>query len=166
MMAASYNDIHPSSRENSVTGPNGNMIYPMNENNYISDIIRWLNKNFQNIIEDYIGDTGSAYTKHSQLAKIAKIIQNQKYKGDYELKLNLHVGLKDDVVNQGRDYFEINPLEDVVEKMILLDKNMFVLPTMADKKTFYFIELISRMMNDTEDVWKMPHDILSTSWEN
>ena len=45
-MAIAYNNIHPSARELSITGPGGKLVYPIGENNFISDVTRWINKNY------------------------------------------------------------------------------------------------------------------------
>ena len=64
--------------------------------------------------------------------------------------------MKDEIENKDEDYFGITPMEDTISKMLMIngrydadskefkDGGMFVLPTMADKKTFYGLQLISR----------------------
>lgn len=162
-LAAAYNSVHPSSRELSVTAPNGSTIYPISENNYISDVIRWLNKDKSGIIETF---KDSPYSEHSQLIRAAEFVNKSKNKNDLMLKLNVVVGMKDVNENKGVDYFGVNTLEDTINKMMFIDNNMLVLPTMADKKTFYTIELISRQGNKTESYLHTPHDILTTTYEN
>jgi hypothetical protein len=46
-MAEAYNEIHPSSTEFSVLGPDGSTIYPMSQNNELSDKIRHMNELYQ-----------------------------------------------------------------------------------------------------------------------
>jgi hypothetical protein len=50
-MAIAYNTVHPSSRELSVTGPDNKLIYPVGENNFMSDVTRWINKNHDQFIQ-------------------------------------------------------------------------------------------------------------------
>jgi len=49
-MAVAYNTVHPTSRELSVTGPDNKLIYPVGENNFMSDVTRWINKNHNQFI--------------------------------------------------------------------------------------------------------------------
>lgn len=42
-MANAYNAMNPSTSDFSVVGPDGDMIYPISQNNFMSDAIRWLN---------------------------------------------------------------------------------------------------------------------------
>lgn len=162
-MAAAYNTVHPSSRELSVTGPDGTTIYPISENNYISDVIRWLNKNKSGIVDTL---KGGVYSANSQLVRAAEFVNRASSKNDLALKLNVVVGMKDENKDEGVDYFGVNTLEDTINKMLFIHNNMLVLPTMADKKTFYTIELISRQGNNTETYLNLPHDVLTLSYEN
>lgn len=155
-MAIAYNNIHPSSRELSVTGPGGKLIYPIGENNFISDIVRWINKNYNGIVEKM---SGTKYAENSRILDVARIIMRTKRVGDLEFKLNVFVGMEDEDLRKGVDYFGVNSLEDVVSKMLFTHQNMIILPTMADKKTYYVLELISRK-EGSQNIFKMPHDLL------
>lgn len=159
-MVKAYNAIHPNSSEYSVTVPGGKTMYPTNENNTMSDIIRWINENFEGRVDKML-DT--PYAKGSIILDIAKSIRENGLEDDLKFKLNLFVGMKDNTQNQGEDYFGITPLEDTISKMMMIHNNMIMLPTMADKKTYYAINLISRT-NNTERLntfFNMPHDVLT-----
>lgn len=158
-MAIAYNNVHPSARELSVTGPGNTMIYPLGENNFISDIIRWINKNRGNIIEML---SNTPYAKNSQILEIARGMVKYKTLGDLEFKLNVFVGMEDEKSKRGVDYFGINSLEDTISKMMFTDNNMIILPTMADKKTYYVIELVSRKTGSQNEL-VLPHDRLYNS---
>jgi hypothetical protein len=156
-MAIAYNNIHPSARELSITGPGGKLVYPIGENNFISDVTRWINKNYGDFV-DKLSET--TYAKNSKILDVARIIMRTGKQGDLEFKLNVYVGMEDEKLKKGVDYFGINAMEDVISKMLLSDNNMIVLPTMADKKTYYVLELVSRRGNDTSSIFKLPHDML------
>ena len=156
-MAVAYNNVHPSSRELSITGPGGKLVYPIGENNFISDVTRWINKNYGDFV-DKLSET--TYAKNSKILDVARIIMRTGKQGDLEFKLNVYVGMEDEKLKKGVDYFGINAMEDVISKMILSDNNMIVLPTMADKKTYYVLELVSRRGDDTSSIFKLPHDML------
>lgn len=42
-ISVAYGRTHPNPAEFSVTGPNNTTMYPISENNYIADQIRWAN---------------------------------------------------------------------------------------------------------------------------
>lgn len=52
LMAIAWGRTHPSPEEFSVTGADGNLVYPITENNYMSDQIRWLKYNLM-VRENY-----------------------------------------------------------------------------------------------------------------
>jgi hypothetical protein len=90
---------------------------------------------------------------------IARIIVRSGNVGNYEFKLNVFTGIQDDKSKKGVDYFGVNSIEDVISKMLLAHNNMLILPTMADKKTYYAIELVSRRGDDDIQML-LPHDLL------
>lgn len=156
-MAVAYNNIHPSSRELSITGPGGKLVYPIGENNFISDVTRWINKNFGDFVDSLSNTT---YAHSSKILDVARLIIRTGRQGDFEFKLNVYVGMEDEKLKKGVDYFGINAMEDVISKMLLSNNNMIVLPTMADKKTYYALELVSRKGEDTSSRFSLPHDML------
>jgi len=156
-MAIAYNNIHPSSRELSVTGPGGKIVYPVGENNFISDVTRWINKNYGDFVNNL---TKTTYAHNSKILDVARIIIANGKQGNLEFKLNVYVGMEDEKLKKGVDYFGINAMEDVISKMLLSNNNMIVLPTMADKKTYYVLELVSRKGEPTENIFNLPHDLL------
>ena len=155
-MAVAYNTVHPSSRELSVTGPDNKLIYPVGENNFMSDVTRWINKNHDQFIQKM---QSTPYAKNSYMLNIARIIVRSGNTGNYEFKLNVFTGIQDDKSKKGVDYFGVNSIEDVISKMLLAHNNMLILPTMADKKTYYAIELVSRRGDDDIQML-LPHDLL------
>ncbi len=156
-MAIAYNNVHPSSRELSITGPGGKLIYPVGQNNFISDVTRWINKNYGDFVTKLSETT---YAHNSKILDVARLIMRNGKQGDFEFKLNVYVGMEDAKMKKGVDYFGINAMEDVISKMLLSNNNMIVLPTMADKKTYYVLELVSRRGESTQSMFSMPHDLL------
>lgn len=156
-MAIAYNNIHPSSRELSITGPGGKLIYPIGQNNFISDVTRWINKNYGDFVTKLSETT---YAHSSKILDVARLIMRNGKQGDLEFKLNVYVGMEDEKLKKGVDYFGINAMEDVISKMLLSNNNMIVLPTMADKKTYYALELVSRKGEATNAMFNLPHDLL------
>jgi len=147
-LAKAYLVMHPMTSEHSVKIPGGRTIYPRNENNALSDRIRWIKENYQGYIDKMLQ---TPYAKHSLILSIAKQLQDAEIDDNMEFVLNLFVGMKDDVDGGDSDYFKITPMEDTISKMMMINGRYnpdtksfdsfgsFVLPTMADKKTFYAI---------------------------
>lgn len=152
--AVAFSSIHPTPSDFSTTAPDGKQIYPISENNYISDRTREIVLNIDNFIDKM---RKCPYQQRSQL--LNGIIS---YAGDLsgvkenQLQLVLFSGIRDEESKDGKDYFGMTKLEDFVCKMVamcgdivdVLDGNgsvidkkmknrMMILPTMADKKTYY-----------------------------
>lgn len=77
--------------------------------------------------------------------------------GEDMYKLCVFVGLKESRTQDGSDYFGINPMEDYLAKMNMTFNNLMLLPTMADKKTWYAIK---------SNKIKMVHDLITYSQES
>ena len=154
-MAIAYNDIYPSSSEFSVTGPSGKQIYPISQNNQITDKIRQLNQGIGNMAANM---RKAPYTRASIILEVAEQMQKLGNPVDSKFVIDTFVGMKDTRNNDGSDYFEITPMEDYIAKMNMTFNFMMTLPTMADKKTWYAIKHDSfkdRMVNDlvlSEDI--------------
>lgn len=153
-MAKAYNAMNPSSSDFSVVGPDGDMIYPISQNNFMSDAIRWLNNSSG---EKAVQLTKDPYARHSVILDIAKNMEYDRLSVEDMFKLDTFVGLKDTRVKRGNDYFGITPMEDYIAKMFMLFQDRLVLPTMADKKTWYAIKFGDAYTRDTHVT---PHEIM------
>lgn len=133
LMAVAYGKTHPSPEEFSVTGADNSLVYPISENNYMSDQVRWLN---QDLNQKRTNILKTPYSKRSILA-------NNKGK----IKLHTLLAVNDKVSGTSRDYFGISPLEDYITKLVLTFNDHLTLPTMSDKKTWYSISGITLPKN-------------------
>lgn len=142
LMAVAYGETHPTPEEFSVTGADGSLLYPITQNNYMSDQLRWLNTDAYNKLSNL---AKAPYSKNSLIVKALT--------GTDKIKLKLHtlIAINEDESGSSRDYFGISPLEDYITKMVLTEQSRIVLPTMSDKKTWYSIEGIN-----------LPKDFLSS----
>lgn len=136
-LAQAYSVTHPAASEFAVTGPNGSMLYPFNQNNTMSDVTRRLEYNTNGILDDM---SSASQTRHSLLVQAA--IENLQFNAQEEDKFHLQtfIGIKDNTVTAGNDYFEITPLEDYISKLVLTLDKQLIEPTMADKKTYYSLK--------------------------
>lgn len=138
VMAISYGKVHPSPQEFSVVGADGALIYPISENNYMTDQIRNINQDANGKKQQILSTPFSA---HSLIANA----NNTKFK--------LHTFLALNIDESSRDYFGITPVEDYIAKLTLTFNDRMILPTMSDKKTWYSISGI-----------KMVKDILTSKY--
>lgn len=155
-LAVAYGRTHPNPAEFSVTGPNNTTMYPISENNYIADQIRWAN-NDPNVVQEMLK---SSYNKSS-------ILMNGVANGAH-LKLHTFIALKSKDTNESRDYFGISPIEDYISKMVFTHNNYITLPTMADKKTWYAISgvnLFHDLVSKTKTVDVFTEDGLQTEYQ-
>lgn len=137
LMAIAWGRTHPSPEEFSVTGADGNLVYPITENNYMSDQIRWLKYNL-NGKRELLGK--NPYSANSLL------LQSINSNADL-IKLNTYLNLEENLQNTNRDYFGISPIEDYLSKMTFGFNNHSFCPTMSDKKTWHTISGI-QMVKD------------------
>lgn len=137
LMAIAWGRTHPSPEEFSVTGADGNLVYPITENNYMSDQIRWLKYNL-NGKRELLGK--NSYSANSLL------LQSINSNADL-IKLNTYLNLEENLQNTNRDYFGISPIEDYLSKMTFGFNNHLFCPTMSDKKTWHTISGI-QMVKD------------------
>lgn len=129
LMAIAWGRTHPSPEEFSVTGADGNLVYPITENNYMSDQIRWLKYNLngkRELLEK------NPYSSNSLL------LQSINNNSDI-IKLHTYLNLEENLQNTNRDYFGISPIEDYLSKMTFGFSNHLFCPTMSDKKTWHTI---------------------------
>lgn len=124
VMAVAYGKTHPSPQEFSVVGADGALIYPISENNYMTDQIRNINNNANGKREQILN---TPFSKHSLIANAEGV------------NFKLHNFLCMNIEDSSRDYFGITPLEDYIAKLTLTFNDQLILPTMSDKKTWYSI---------------------------
>lgn len=136
-LAQAYSVTHPAASEFAVTGPNGSMLYPFNQNNTMSDVTRRLEYNTDGILDEM---SSASQTRHSLLVQAA--IENLQFNAQEEDRFHLQtfIGIKDNTATAGNDYFQITPLEDYISKLVLTLDKQLVEPTMADKKTYYSLK--------------------------
>lgn len=130
-LAVAWSAVHPSSQEFSVKDANGNRLYPINLNNYISDRVRAMNDRRSGYIERM---QKASYCQHSVIADAAKAVKTKDPKS--KIKLNTFVGIRDANVARGADYFGITAAEDYIAKLCMTEDDQIIFPTMADKKTW------------------------------
>ena len=130
-LAIAWNSVHPASAEFSVRGANGETLYPVGQNNFITDRIVEMQQDKKFLREMQ----KSPYCRHSLLASAAGKADMKNH--NTWIKINAFVGIEDASNQVGEDYFGITPMEDYIAKMTMTELDNIILPTMADKKTWY-----------------------------
>ena len=143
-LAKAINLVHPSAKEFSIKSPNGDRIYPISQNSFVSDRIRLLSTsegNFAKELRRKDKETGEYIFPYCSASAILDC--SEKYTNPFDkeshFKLNAFVGIKDMNRAKGADYFGITPMEDYIAKLMMTEDDQIILPTMADKKTWYSI---------------------------
>lgn len=129
-LAIAYNYIHPQLSEYSVRDANGNLIYPINMPNELTDKTNRLNKNSDLAVDM----SKSKLCEHSIILEASKSVD--KNDPSTQLRLNTFAGLKDQNLGNGEDHAGLTAMEDVLCKMFLTELDHVIFPTMADKKTW------------------------------
>lgn len=136
-LARAYVDANPTAEDDSVLGPDGNLVYAYSENNTITSMFEeWLKD------DDFFNQVnGVTYNKSSLWLAQMK---------DPKVRESLHVdtmlSLIDlDDYDTGRGYLSIASNEDLILKFNAVLDNKLPLPTLANKKTFYFITGLKRL---------------------
>lgn len=120
--------------------------YQMSDNNYITDVVRGLNKRGEEYNE-LISQKDPYYYFEGDTDRLGNVIRGGSYvamqlKDDPKAKLECvdFVGFRTDKRgDQGQDYFEISNRQDYVSKAELLSQGFIIFPTMSDKKTWKFL---------------------------
>lgn len=104
-MAISYGKVHPSPQEFSVVGADGALIYPISENNYMTDQVRNINQDANGKKQQILSTPFSA---HSLIANA----KNTKFK--------LHTFLALNIDESSRDYLVLLLLKIILLSLLLL----------------------------------------------
>jgi len=125
-----YAQTHPNPQEVMVPGADGSNLYQISSRNFVTDVIDKISNN-----PEYLKSMLSVPINQGSI--LLNQIKNGTSRG---ISFGTFVKIYEEgIADQGRDYFDISPMEDYVIKMSnLLDSNI-TLPAMADKKTYGFI---------------------------
>jgi hypothetical protein len=128
-----------------VLATGNNKFYEISDNNYISDVTRYINKRsseFEELKNDpyvfYEGEADITGVKPVYGSLILKEITDNP---DAFITLRNFVGFKTDKRGDyGSDYFEISKQEDYVSKATILEQGGIIMPTLSDKKTWVYVD--------------------------
>lgn len=130
-LAESYVRMNPSSEDDSVLGPEGNLVYSYSEHNSITQMFtEWLKD------EDYVKQMLSDPYSGNSLWLNQLLDPNVRRK--VGVKTMLALMNKDNYANS-RGYLSISDKEDLIIKFQAVMSGYMPLPTLANKKSYYFI---------------------------
>lgn len=143
----------------SVLATGGNRFYEMSDNDYMSDVLRDMNKRGK-FFKDLKGDPYNYYTGETDnfgnVVSYGSITIKQ-LSLDPKLKLALKhfIGFKTDKKgDEGQDYFEISRREDYLSKIGILENDGMISLTLSDKKKYVYISGIKLPGLDYTDLNK------------
>lgn len=118
-------------------GPDGNSYYMVSQNNFAKDRLN-----------EIVNDKETFDNLSSVVYNNSSIILDSVRRGNKDLSIETLINFKDTTSQDtGRDYFGITDREDYIAKMTAIFNDRIVFPTVADKKTYHFINGI-----------KLPHE--------
>ena len=132
-----------------VLATNNNKFYEISDNNYVSDVVRSLNKrnqSFQELISGtdpyiYLMDTDNVDVFGKTPVYGSLILDELVRNPNTFITLRNFVGFKTDKKNDtGEDYFQISRQEDYVSKAVILERGGIIMPTLSDKKTYMYLD--------------------------
>lgn len=131
MLAESYVRVNPSSEDDSVIGPGGNAVYAYSENNTVTSMFEdWLKD--EEFVNQMLSDP---YSGHSVWLNQ---LTDPLIRAKLGVKTMLAIVNKDDQANS-RGYLEISDKEDLLIKLKAVMDGLQLLPTLANKKSYYYI---------------------------
>ena len=136
-LANNYAYVHSTDNGLSTMGPDSNSYYKVSQNNFTKDRVNELltNSNLRADLSKAVYNQGSLILKTLQQPNAT-------------LQVESFISFKDSTsFDVGRDYFNITDREDYLAKMSATQTDRLVFPTVADKKTYYFISGV-----------KLPHE--------
>lgn len=146
IVARSYVKMNPSSEDDSVLGPQGNAVYAYSENNTITSMFEeWLKD------EEFLAELNQDV--YSQNSKWLEQLKDGNVRRQLGVKTMLAVMNRDDY-STSRGYLDISDKEDIIIKLKAVLDSKMVLPTLANKKSYYFIDGLKKelvKLNYTKD---------------
>lgn len=128
---------HATDKSLSSYGPDGNTYYMVSQNNFAKDRLN-----------EIVNDKDTFDNLNAVVYNENSIVLNAVKNGNKDLSIETLINFKDTTSqDSGRDYFGITDREDYIAKMTAVFNDRIIFPTVADKKTYHFINGI-----------KLPHE--------
>ena len=136
-IAKSYVAANPTAEDDSVLGPSGNLVYAYSENNTITSM-------FEEWIKDDAFFNQLRAVTYNKASLWLQQLENKSARNKVHVDTMLSMIGRDEY-DTGRGYLEIAPNEDLLLKFNAVLNDKLPLPTLANKRTFYFITGLKRL---------------------
>lgn len=151
----------------SVLATGGNRFYEMSDNDYMSDVLRDLNKRGK-FFRDLKGDPYNYYTEENNFGEEEShgsiTIKQLSLDPSMKIALKHFIGFKTDKRgDEGQDYFEISRREDYLSKMGILENDGMISLTLSDKKKYVYITGIKLPGIDYTEINKSENPVIDAT---
>lgn len=151
----------------SVLATGGNRFYEMSDNDYMSDVLRDLNKRGK-FFKDLKGDPYNYYTEENNFGEEEShgsiTIKQLSLDPSMKIALKHFIGFKTDKRgDEGQDYFEISRREDYLSKMGILENDGMISLTLSDKKKYVYITGIKLPGIDYTEINKSENPVIDAT---
>lgn len=142
-----YARSHPEFITNMVLGPGSAQYYVYANNSVVTSLIRDIKLDPKEA-ETLLNKRGNIRSKF-----LKQLVENEEIRKRINVKTFAGVRVRN-TADEGRDYLDMTPEEDYAVKLHATPKGLICFPTLADKKTYYFLDgfdLLEVTMTPTED---------------
>lgn len=136
-IAKAYVAANPTAEDDSVLGPSGNLVYAYSENNTITSM-------FEEWIKDDAFFNQLRAVTYNKASLWLQQLEKKSARDNVHVETMLSMIGRDEY-DTGRGYLEIAPNEDLLLKFNAVLNDKLPLPTLANKRTFYFITGLKRL---------------------
>ena len=144
MLAGAYVKANPTAEDDSVLGPDGNLVYAYSEHNTITVMFeQWLkDRNFLKQLQSATYNKSSYWLSQLIDPRTGEINEKALAKVSVDTMLSV---INTDAYDRGRGYLEIGDAEDILVKFNAIRGGKSILPTLANKRTYYFVNGLKKM---------------------
>lgn len=125
-------NVYPDLINLSILGPGGNQFFTYSQNTYLSDVVKKLGKH-KHLVERKLSKIWNTRSK------FLKQLLDDSTRSQFKLA-TFSAFIQKNASDSGRDYVSINRLEDYLVKMAATQRGLAVLPTLADKSSYFFFD--------------------------
>lgn len=130
--ATAYAEAHPEEMSNMVLGPASAQYYTYTNHSVVTSLIRDIKRNPE------LATKLKKKRWHTR-SKFLEFFENQENAKKVRVRTFAGISVRE-TADEGRDYMAMTPVEDYVLKLHTTVNGLVNFPTLADKKTYYFLD--------------------------
>lgn len=131
-LAEAFIKVNPQDTSDTTQGPEGNKHYKYSAPTYITDIIKRLKKEpefIKTLKSDMLG----------QGSYVLDLLENESIRNNVDVATFNSI-IINNTGDEGRGYLDMSPVEDFLYKLNAIRQGYLILPTLADRKTYYTLK--------------------------